>query len=55
MDAHGADPMTGARLTEVDLPDFGMAEVVPEIPVAIYVDRLERLRSAPPKSATTAS
>jgi Xaa-Pro aminopeptidase len=44
MDAHRADPMTGARLTEVALPDFGMPDVVPEIPAAIYVDRLERLR-----------
>ena len=44
MVAHRADPMTGARLTEVDLPDFGMPQVVPEIPAAIYADRLERLR-----------
>jgi len=36
--------MTGARLTEVDLPAFGMPEVVLEIPAAIYADRLERLR-----------
>jgi Xaa-Pro aminopeptidase len=43
--AHRADPMTGARLTEVDLPDFGMPEVVPEIPVDVYVGRLERLRA----------
>ena len=44
MVAHRADPMTGARLTEVDLPDFGRPQVVPEIPAAIYADRLERLR-----------
>ena len=44
MDAPRADPMTGARLAEVDLPDFGMPEVVPEIPAAFYADRLERLR-----------
>jgi len=36
--------MTGARLTAVDLPDFGMPEVVPQIPVDVYVGRLERLR-----------
>jgi hypothetical protein len=33
-----------ARLVEVDLPDFGMPSVVPELPAAIYPDRLERLR-----------
>jgi hypothetical protein len=44
VDAQRADPVTGARLAEVDLPDFGMPEVVPEIPAAFYADRLERLR-----------
>ena len=44
MDAH--EPIHDRRApTEVDLPDFGMAEVVPEIPAAIYADRLERLRA----------
>ena len=37
--------MTGARLTEIDLPEFGMSEAVPEIPPAVYADRLERLRA----------
>ena len=37
--------MTQARLAEVDLPDFGMPEAMPEIPAAIYRDRLERLRA----------
>jgi Xaa-Pro aminopeptidase len=37
--------MTGARLTEIDLPDFGMPETTPAIPAAIYADRLERLRA----------
>jgi Xaa-Pro aminopeptidase len=36
--------MTGARLIEVDLPDFGMPQTVPEIPASIYAGRLERLR-----------
>ena len=34
-----------ARLAEVDLPDFGMPDEKPEIPVSTYVDRLERLRA----------
>jgi Xaa-Pro aminopeptidase len=37
--------MPGARLDEVSLPDFGMPEEMPEIPAAIYRDRLERLRA----------
>lgn len=37
--------MTSARLAEVSLPDFGMPESMPEIPAAIYSDRLERLRA----------
>ena len=38
-------PMTRARLTQIDLPDFGMPEAVPEIPPAVYADRLQRLRA----------
>jgi Xaa-Pro aminopeptidase len=37
--------MSGARLAEVSLPDFGMPEAMPEIPASIYGDRLERLRA----------
>lgn len=37
--------MTHARLAEIQLPDFGPREAAPEIPGAIYTDRLERLRS----------
>jgi Xaa-Pro aminopeptidase len=37
--------MTRARLADVDLPDFGMPEAVPEVPAAIYRNRLERLRA----------
>ena len=37
--------MTGARLTEIDLPEFGMPEAMPAIPAAIYADRLQRLRA----------
>ncbi len=33
-----------ARLAPVDLPDFGMPEAMPEVPAAVYRDRLERLR-----------
>jgi Creatinase/Prolidase N-terminal domain len=36
--------MSGARLAEIPLPDFGMPETMPEIPSEIYVDRLARLR-----------
>jgi hypothetical protein len=36
--------MTRARLAEVDLPDFGMPDVRPEIPASLYAARLERLR-----------
>jgi hypothetical protein len=35
---------TAARLTTVDLPDFGMPEVAPELPPTLYEGRLERLR-----------
>jgi hypothetical protein len=34
----------GARLAPLDLPDFGMPEAMPEIPPAVYRERLERLR-----------
>jgi Xaa-Pro aminopeptidase len=34
-----------ARLAEVALPDFGAPEAVPEIPAAVYADRLARLRA----------
>jgi Xaa-Pro aminopeptidase len=37
--------MATARLAEVSLPDFGMPDAAPEIPAAIYGDRLERLRA----------
>ncbi len=33
-----------ARLAPLDLPDFGMPEAMPEVPAAVYRDRLERLR-----------
>ncbi|HWL49670.1 MAG TPA: aminopeptidase P family N-terminal domain-containing protein, partial [Acidimicrobiia bacterium] len=36
--------MTGARLTEVELPDFGMPASMPVIPEAVYQDRIERFR-----------
>jgi hypothetical protein len=32
------------QLREVDLPDFGMPDVMPEIPAATYAARMERLR-----------
>ena len=34
--------MATARLAEVSLPDFGMPEQAPELPPAMYRDRLER-------------
>lgn len=37
--------MTGARVAEVTLPDFGTPEAAPEIPAAVYADRLARLRA----------
>ena len=37
--------MTGARLAEISLPDFGMPEEMPEIPASIYRARMERLRT----------
>jgi Xaa-Pro aminopeptidase len=33
-----------ARLTEVELPDFGMPEAMPELPSDVYAARLARLR-----------
>ncbi|HET6381366.1 MAG TPA: aminopeptidase P family N-terminal domain-containing protein [candidate division Zixibacteria bacterium] len=36
--------MTTPRLAEVELPDFGMPDAMPEIPPARYVERLSRLR-----------
>jgi Xaa-Pro aminopeptidase len=33
-----------AGLTRVDLPDFGMPNSIPELPPALYIARLERLR-----------
>jgi Xaa-Pro aminopeptidase len=37
--------MSTARLADVHLPRFGMPDDAPEIPAAIYRDRLERLRA----------
>ena len=37
--------MGAARLTEVDLPEFGMPDEAPEIPADVYRARLERLRA----------
>ena len=34
--------MSRARLREIDLPEFGMPDTEPEIPDALYEDRLER-------------
>lgn len=34
-----------ARLTKIDLPDFGMPESMPEIPPSLYRARMERFRS----------
>ena len=40
-----ASPMTSrARLVEVELPDFGMPEAMPELSSGLYATRLERLR-----------
>ena len=36
--------MAKARLAEIDLPDFGMPEGMPEVPAAAYQARLEALR-----------
>jgi len=37
-------PQRNPRLTELDLPEFGMPDGMPEIPPATYAARLERLR-----------
>jgi Xaa-Pro aminopeptidase len=37
--------MIRARLADVDLPDFGMPDAMPQIPPATYLARLERLRA----------
>ena len=37
--------MTGARLAEIALPDFGAPDERPEIPPSVYADRLQRLRA----------
>src|SRR3972149_6081929 len=37
--------MTTARLAQIELPDFGMPEAMPEIPVTVYRARVERLRA----------
>lgn len=34
-----------ARLTEIDLPDFGRPDASPELPAGLYADRLGRLRA----------
>jgi hypothetical protein len=36
--------MSGARLADVELPDFGMPASMPVIPESIYRDRMDRLR-----------
>ena len=36
--------MSGAILRQVDLPEFGLPSSMPEIPAALYADRLERFR-----------
>ncbi len=42
--------MTAARLAEVELPDFGMPRASPELPQALYLGRLERLRGRADRS-----
>jgi Xaa-Pro aminopeptidase len=37
-------PMTGARLARIDLPDFGMPGGMPQLPAALYQERMERFR-----------
>ncbi|MEX2623332.1 MAG: hypothetical protein WD651_06370 [Acidimicrobiia bacterium] len=37
--------MKRARLTQVDLPDFGMPSAMPEIPPSVYQTRLQRLQT----------
>ena len=36
--------MSGPRLAEVALPDFGMPDAMPEIPAEVYQDRLRKLK-----------
>ena len=36
--------MPTARLAEIELPDFGMPGAMPQIPAAMYAERLEHLR-----------
>ena len=43
-DPDGARPMTTARLATLDLPDFGPPAPAPELPAALYADRID----APP-------
>ncbi len=43
--------MSNVHLAEVDLPEFGMPETMPEIPVEVYQSRLERLRTLMQKHA----
>jgi Xaa-Pro aminopeptidase len=40
----GRGGIGGARLEAVALPDFGMPDAMPELPPALYADRLARLR-----------
>ncbi len=42
---HERATMTGVRLATVDLPDFGVPVERPELPVALYAERVERLRA----------
>jgi len=42
--------MVTARLAEVDLPDFGMPQAMPEVPATTYEARLERLRALTERS-----
>ena len=37
--------MTGARLADIALPDFGMPDEAPTIPAATYAARVEALRA----------
>jgi Xaa-Pro aminopeptidase len=36
--------MPRARLSQVDLPDFGMPETMPQLPASLHRERMERLR-----------
>ena len=36
--------MLRARLADIELPDFGLAETEPQVPAAVYATRVERLR-----------